>query len=143
MKTAFIKSKDVDRKWYVIDADGLVLGRLASRVAPILKGKTKPIYTPNADTGDFVIIINAEKVRLTGNKLENKIYYRHSGYPGGLKQKTAKELMESNPEKIVISAVHGMLPKNRLGKVQLKKLKVYRGSEHPHASQKPEALKLS
>jgi large subunit ribosomal protein L13 len=141
MKTQFISNKDVKRKWHLIDAEGMILGRLASRVAPILKGKTKPIYTPNADTGDYVIIINADKIRLTGNKLQNKVYYHHSGYPGGIKSKTAKELMSKSPEKVIISAVRGMLPKNSLGRMQLKKLKVYRGTEHPHKPQNPEPLK--
>jgi large subunit ribosomal protein L13 len=121
----------------------MVLGRLASKVAAILRGKTKPIYTPHVDTGDFVIVINAEKVRLTRNKLESKIYYHHSGYPGGLKEKTAKEIMRTSPEKLIISAVRGMLPKNTLGRRQLKKLKVYRGPEHLHQAQKPEPLNLS
>jgi large subunit ribosomal protein L13 len=141
MKTQFAKNKEVVRKWHLIDADGMVLGRLASRVAPILKGKTKPIYTPNTDTGDYVVIINADKVRLTGKKLEDKVYYHHSGYPGGIKERTAKELLAKSPEKIIISAIHGMLPKNKLGRAQIKKLKVYRGSEHPHKSQNPEVLK--
>lgn len=142
MKTRFISNREVQRKWHVIDAQGVVLGRLASRVAPILKGKTKAIYTPNADTGDYVVIINADKVRLTGNKLQNKVYYHHSGYPGGIKKRTVKELMDKSPEKVIISAVRGMLPKNSLGRMQLKKLKVYRGSEHPHAPQNPEPLKV-
>ncbi len=142
MKTIFAKKTDIQRKWHLVDADGMVLGRLASRVASILKGKTKPIYTPNVDTGDFVVIVNAAKVRLTGNKLKQKLYYHHTGYPGGIKKKTAKDIMNKNPEKIIESAVHGMLPKNRLGRVQFKKLKVYRGPEHPHASQNPQELKL-
>ncbi|GBE05082.1 MAG TPA: 50S ribosomal protein L13 [Nitrospirae bacterium] len=143
MKTFLAKNTDVEKKWHLVDADGAVLGRLASRVASILKGKTKPIYTPYIDTGDFVVVINAGKVRLTGNKLENKEYFRHSGYPGGIKKRTAKELMNSTPEKLIISAVHGMLPKNRLGRKQMKKLKVYSGPEHPHQSQNPVALKLN
>jgi large subunit ribosomal protein L13 len=143
MKTVFAKNKDIVRKWHLVDADGQVLGRLASRIAPILTGKTKPIYTPNADTGDFVIVINAEKIRLTGNKLQDKAYYHHSGYPGGIKKKTAKELMQKTPEKIIFSAIHGMLPKTKLGKVQLKKLKVYSGPDHPHQSQNPAVLKLT
>ncbi len=142
MKTIFTKNSDVIRKWHLVDADGMVLGRLASRVASILKGKTKPIYTPNTDTGDFVVIVNAAKIRLTGNKLEQKMYYHHSGYPGGIKKKSAKELMKVSPEKILFSAIHGMLPKNKLGRVQLKKLKVYSGPEHPHKSQNPETLKI-
>lgn len=142
MKTFLAKKTDVVRKWLVVNADGMVLGRLASRVASILKGKTKPIYTPNIDTGDFVVIVNADKVRLTGNKLENKVYYHHSGYPGGIKKKSAKDLMKQKPEKIIISAVHGMLPKNKLGRLQLKKLKVYSGPDHPHKAQNPEVIDL-
>ncbi len=141
MKTILAKKADIIRKWHLVDADGQVLGRLASRVASILKGKTKTIYTPNVDTGDFVVVINADKVRLTGNKLQDKTYYHHSGYPGGIKKKTAKEIMEDKPEQLIMSAVHGMLPKNKLGRVQLKKLKVYSGSEHPHQSQQPELMK--
>ncbi|HDZ61870.1 MAG TPA: 50S ribosomal protein L13 [Nitrospirae bacterium] len=143
MKTILAKKTDIVRKWHLVDADGQVLGRLASRVASILRGKTKTIYTPNVDTGDFVVIINAAKVRLTGNKLEDKTYYHHSGYPGGIKKKTAKEIMENKPEQLLMSAIHGMLPKNKLGRVQLKKLKVYSGAEHPHQSQGPEQMKLA
>jgi large subunit ribosomal protein L13 len=120
----------------------MVLGRLASRIAAILKGKTKPVYTPHVDTGDFVVVVNANKVRLTGNKLEQKMYYHHSGYPGGIKKKSAKDLMKNTPEKLVTSAVRGMLPKNTLGRLQLKKLKVYSGPGHPHKAQNPEVLKL-
>lgn len=143
MKTFLAKNKEIERKWHLVDADGLVLGRLASRVASILKGKTKPIYTANVDTGDFVVIINANKIRLTGNKLQNKVYIHHSGYPGGIKKKTAKEIMKESPEKLFMSAVRGMLPKNTLGRLQLRKLKVYSGSGHPHESQNPVALKLN
>ena len=143
MKTIIAKNSEIIRKWHLVDADGMVLGRLASRVASILKGKTKAIYTPNVDTGDFVVIVNADKIRLTGNKLDKKMYYHHSGYPGGIKKKSAKDIMKSSPEKIIFSAVHGMLPKNKLGRVQLKKLKVYSGPEHPHKSQTPEVLKLT
>ncbi len=143
MKTFLSKNTDVVRKWHLVDAEGMVLGRLTSRVALILKGKTKPIYTPHIDTGDFVIIVNADKIRLTGNKLQNKEYIHHSGYPGGIKKKTAKDLMKNTPEKTIISAVQGMLPKNKLGRLQLKKLKVYRGPEHPHKAQNPEVLKLT
>lgn len=142
MKTLFAKNSDVTRKWHVVDADGMVVGRLASRVASILRGKTKPVYTPHVDTGDFVIVLNAEKVRFTGNKLDQKKYFHHSGYPGGLKMKTAKDIMNKNPERIIMSAVRGMLPKNVLGKQQLRKLKVYRNNEHPHKSQNPEILNL-
>jgi large subunit ribosomal protein L13 len=143
MKTLFAKSTDVARKWNVIDADGMVVGRLASRVASILRGKNKPIFTPHADTGDYVIIVNAEKIRFTGNKLENKKYYRHSGFPGGIKEKTAQKIMNDSPEEIILTAVRGMLPKNKLGRQQFKKLKVYKGTDHPHIAQNPETLNLN
>jgi len=143
MKTFFPKKTDVTRKWYLVDADGLVVGRLVAKIATILNGKTKPIYTPNVDTGDFVIVVNADKVRFTGNKLKEKEYIHHSGYPGGLKIKTAREIMKTAPEKIIFSAVKGMLPKNKLGKLQLKRLKVYSSAEHPHKAQLPEILKLT
>ena len=143
MKTKFAKNTDVDRKWHVVNADGEVLGRLASRVAAVLKGKDKPIYTPHVDTGDFVVIINADKIRLTGNKIDQKEYYRHTGYPGGLRVKKAKDLMQNAPEEIINSAIRGMMPKNRLGREQFKKLKVYRGAEHPHKAQSPEPLNLT
>ena len=143
MKTIFAKDTDVERKWHVIDADGLVVGRLATKVADILRGKNKAIYTPHTDTGDFVVIVNAKKVRFTGNKLEQKKYYHHTGYPGGIKMTTAKELMNETPEKVIISAVRGMLPKNKLAKQQLSKLKVYSGPEHPHQAQNPETLNPS
>lgn len=142
MKTQFAKKGEIDRKWYVLDAEGKVLGRLASKVATYLRGKTKPVFTPNVDTGDFVIVINADKIRLTGKKLEEKVYYHHTGYPGGLKAQTAKERLNRSPESLIMDAVKGMLPKNRLGRAMLKKLKVYRGSEHPHAAQKPETLNI-
>jgi large subunit ribosomal protein L13 len=142
MKTQFAKKGEIERKWYVVDAKDMVLGRLASRVAAYLRGKTKPVFTPNVDTGDFVIVVNADKIRLTGRKLEGKVYYHHSGYPGGLKAETAGERLNRSPEKLIIGAVKGMLPKNRLGRVMLKKLKVYRGAEHPHTAQKPEPLML-
>ena len=140
MKTTFAIDTDVNKKWHLIDADGLVVGRLATKVADILRGKNKAIYTPHTDTGDFVVIINAEKVRFTGNKLEQKIYYRHTGYPGGIRAATAKDIIKKTPERIIISAVRGMLPKNRLARKQLNKLKVYSGPEHPHKSQNPEPL---
>lgn len=142
MKTQFAKKGEIDRKWYVLDAEGRVLGRLASKVATYLRGKTKPVFTPNMDTGDFVIVINADKIRLTGKKLDEKVYYQHTGYPGGLKAQTAKERLNRSPESLIMDAVKGMLPKNRLGRAMLKKLKVYRGSEHPHAAQKPETLNI-
>jgi large subunit ribosomal protein L13 len=140
MKTQFAKKGDFDRKWYVVDAKDAVLGRLAVKVATYLRGKNKPVFTPNVDTGDFIIVINADKVRLTGNKQTDKMYYHHSGYIGGIKAKTANELLEDRPEKIIEQAVWGMLPKNRLGRTMIKKLKVYRGAEHPHRAQSPEIL---
>ena len=143
MKTKFAKNTDVDRKWHVVNADGLVLGRLASRVAAVLKGKDKAIYTPHVDTGDFVVIINADKIRLTGNKIDQKEYYRHTGYPGGLRVKKAKDLIQDAPEQIISTAIRGMMPKSRLGRQQFKKLKVYRGSDHPHQAQNPEPLNLT
>jgi len=142
MKTTFAKASEIKKRWYVVDATDMVVGRLASRVASVLRGKTKPIYTPHVDTGDYVVVINAEKARFTGNKLNTKMYYHHSGYPGGIKRESARDLMKESPERIIISAVKGMLPKNRLGRKQLKKLKVYRGSDHPHQAQKPETLNL-
>ena len=140
MKTQFARKGDIDRKWYVVDAKDAVLGRLAVKVATYLRGKNKPVFTPNVDTGDFIIVINADKVRLTGNKQTDKIYYHHSGYIGGIKAKSAKEVIEESPEKIIEQAVWGMLPKNRLGRTMIKKLKVYRGAEHPHKAQSPEIL---
>ncbi len=142
VRTVFVKKDDADRKWYVIDASGKVLGKLAVRVADYLRGKHKPVFTPNSDTGDFVVIVNAEKVKLTGKKLDQKMYYRHSGYPGGLRADSARGLMAKKPEHIVSEAVWGMLPKNRLGRQMLRKLKVYKGAEHPHAAQRPEDLSL-
>ncbi len=140
MRTQFAKKKEVERKWYLFDARDRVLGRLAVRIATYLRGKNKPVFTPNVDTGDFVVVVNAGKIKLTGNKLDNKIYYHHSGYIGGIKSTTAKDRLDSDPEGIVMDAVWGMLPKNRLGRAMLKKLKVYRGSEHPHSAQKPEII---
>lgn len=142
MKTYMAKPADVDRKWYVIDASNQTLGRLATEVATILRGKHKPTFTPHVDTGDFVIVINAEKVRLTGNKLSQKKYRHHSGYPGGLKEMDYRTLLQRRPEKAIELAVKGMLPHNRLGDQMYKKLKVYRGSEHPHQAQKPELREL-
>jgi large subunit ribosomal protein L13 len=142
VKTYMAKPTDVDRKWYVIDASNQTLGRLATEVATILRGKHKPTFTPHVDTGDFVIVINAEKVRLTGNKLSQKKYQHHSGYPGGLKEMDYRTLLQRRPEKAIELAVKGMLPHNRLGDQMYKKLKVYRGSEHPHQAQKPELREL-
>lgn len=138
MKSYMAKPNEVERKWYVIDAEGKVLGRLATEVATILRGKNKPIYTPHVDTGDHVIIINAEKIKLTGNKLNQKNHVYHTGYPGGLKQVPYSELIEKNPQRIIELAVKGMLPKNRLGRAMIKKMKVYSGETHNHEAQKPE-----
>ncbi len=140
--TMTAKPSEIEKKWYVIDAEGQVLGRLASEVAAILKGKNKPYYTPNIDTGDYVIIINAEKIKLTGNKLTKKFYYTHSGYPGGLKTTQYKDLMKNKPEFVVEKAIKGMLPKNKLGDAQGRKLKVYAGPTHKNAAQNPEVYTL-
>ena len=142
MKTYTAKPEEVERKWFVIDAQGRVLGRLASYVASRLRGKHKPTYTPHVDTGDHVIVVNADKVVLTGRKWDAKMYYRHSGYVGGLKSTSAKRLFEKGPPELVVHAVRGMLPKNRLGRKMLKKLKVYVGPEHPHVAQQPESLQF-
>ena len=140
MRTPFAKRNEVERKWYLFDAKDEVLGRIAVKIAVCLRGKNKPIFTPHVDTGDFVIVINAEKVKLTGNKLDDKIYYHHSGFPGGIKAETARKRLSSHPERVITDAVWGMLPKGRLGRAMMKKLKVYRGIDHPHAAQKPEAV---
>jgi large subunit ribosomal protein L13 len=142
MKTYVAKEQEVEKRWYLVDAADKILGRLATQIAMRLRGKHKSIFTPHADTGDFVVVINAGKVKLTGRKWDKKIYYRHSGYIGGLKQITAKELRVKRPEDIIRFAVKGMLPKNSLGRRQLKKLKVYAGPEHPHAAQQPEVLEI-
>jgi large subunit ribosomal protein L13 len=142
MKSYIAKPYEVERKWYIVDAEGKTLGRLASEVAKILRGKHKPIYTPHVDTGDHVIVINAEKVVLTGRKLDQKMYRHHSGYPGGLKEIPYRKFLAENPEKAVTLAVRGMLPKNRLGRKMIRKLKVYRGAEHKHHAQKPEVLEI-
>ncbi len=138
MKSYMAKTNEIDRKWYLIDAEGKVLGRLASEIATILSGKHKPIYTPHVDTGDFVVVINADKIKLTGKKLEQKNYIYHTGYPGGLKKIPYERLIKERPERIIELAVKGMLPKNRLGRKMIKKLKVYAGLEHKHEAQKPE-----
>lgn len=140
MKTQFAKKGEVERKWYVVDARDAILGKLATKIATYLRGKNKPVFTPHVDTGDFIIVINAEKVRLTGNKLTDKVYYHHSGYIGGIKAETAKEMLDKHPERIIEKAVWGMLPKNSLGRQMIKKLKVYKGTEHPHKAQSPEIL---
>ena len=142
MKTYQEKPLEVEREWLVIDAEDQVLGRVATKAAQLLKGKHKPQYTPHVDTGDFVIIINADKIRVTGTKASSKEYYRHSGYPGGLKCETFAEAMQKHPERVIEHAVKGMLPKNTLGRAMGKKLKVYTGSEHPHAAQKPRKIEL-
>ena len=137
MKTFSLKNSEVSRDWVVFDASGKILGRFATKIADKLRGKDKPTFTPHVDGGDFVVVINADKVKVTGNKAEQKKYYKHSLYPGGLKEKSFKEVLESSPERIIENAVKGMLPKNKLGKSIIKKLKVYSGSEHPHESQNP------
>ena len=142
MKTFFPKNEEVVKSWFLVDAEGLVLGRLAARLAMILRGKDKPTFTPHTDTGDFVVVINAEKVKLTGNKLADKMYERHSGYPGGLTVLNAKTMLTKKPEDVITLAVKGMLPKNILGRHMLKKLKVYKGSQHPHKAQMPKQLEL-
>jgi large subunit ribosomal protein L13 len=142
MKTYLPKMKDVQKKWYLVDAEGKTLGRLASQVAAVLRGKHKPTYTPHMDMGDNVIIVNAEKVQVTGRKFDQKEYYRHSRYPGGLTVTSFSDMIQSKPERLVTLAVKGMLPHNRLGRVILKHLKVYRGPEHPHEAQQPERLEL-
>ena len=142
MKTFMANANNVERKWYLVDATNMPLGRLASQVASILRGKNKPTYTPHVDTGDYVVIINSDKVVLTGNKLNNKMYRHHSSWMGGLKERTAKQVMENNSDFAVTKAVKGMLPKNNLGRQMLKKLKVFKGAEHTHEAQKPELIKL-
>ena len=142
MKTFMLRKEDVEHKWYVIDAEGKTLGKVAALAASVLRGKNKPTYTPHVACGDNVIIINAEKVKLTGNKLEDKIYYNHSGYPGGLRERTAKTMVEKYPVEMVERAVKGMLPKNRLGRQIYRQLFVYAGSEHKHQAQKPESLEV-
>jgi len=142
MGTYSAKKEEIQRSWHVVDANGKTLGRLASVVASVLKGKTKPIYTRHVDTGDFVIVINAEKIHLTGKKLDQKNYYSHSGYPGGFKSISAGKLLKTKPEEVFKKAVEGMLPKNQLGKQMLSKLKVYAGAQHPHSAQQPAEMKV-
>ena len=136
------KPGEVARRWYVVDAEGQTLGRLATRVADTLRGKGKPEYTPHVDTGDFVVVVNAEKIRVTGNKLDQKLYYRHSGYPGGLRSRTLREQLDRRPTEVLRKAVKGMLPRNKLASAQIGKLKIYAGPEHPHSAQSPEPLTL-
>lgn len=142
MKTTITKPADVERTWYVVDADGQTLGRLAARVAAVLRGKHKPGFSPSVDCGDYVIIVNADKIHVTGNKLTDKMYYRHSGYPGGLTEMTLRDQLKRYPTRPVELAVKGMLPKNKLGRQMIKKLKVYQGAEHPHQAQQPLPLEL-
>lgn len=142
-ETYVSRTEDVEREWWIIDAEGQTLGRLASKVAAILRGKHKPTFAPNVDTGDFVVIVNAGKVRTTGNKLDQKVYYHHSGYPGGIKGITLRDQLRGRfPERVIETAVRGMLPKNSLGATMFKKLKLYKGTEHPHVAQKPKKLEL-
>lgn len=143
MKTESAKPNEIEQKWYVVDAADEVLGRLATRIALILRGKNKPQFTPHVDTGDFVVVINADKVRLTGKKLTDKTYYHHTGYPGGIRAVSAGKLLEKHPDRVMQNAVRGMLPKNKLGRKMLSKLKVYAGPEHPHAAQQPEPISLT
>src|SRR4051794_40521955 len=140
MRTYTAKPGEIERQWYVVDADARTLGRLATQIADVLRGKGKPAYTPHVDTGDFVIVVNAEKVHVTGQKLDQKIYYRHSGYPGGLRERTLREQLARRPEEVLRKAVKGMLPRNRLGRQQLTKLKIYAGPDHPHEAQEPQQL---
>jgi len=141
MKTWNAKPGEIEREWRLVDAEGQTLGRLATRIADTLRGKDKPQFTPHVDTGDFVVVVNAEKVAVTGKKLDDKKYHRHSGYPGGLRTRTLREQLERRPEEVIRKAVKGMLPRNRLGRAQLRKLKVYAGPEHPHTAQAPKELK--
>jgi len=142
VNTYVTKPNDIKHDWYVVDAQGQTLGRLATRIATVLKGKHKPIYSPSMDTGDYVVVINAEKIVATGHKLDEKMYYRHTGYPGGLRQINLRDQLAKHPERVISAAVRGMLPHNRLGRAMFKKLKVYAGAEHPHAAHKPKTLAL-
>ena len=142
MKTTALRTQDIEQKWYLMDCSGKKLGRLSVQVANILRGKNKPEYTPNSDIGDFVVLVNAKKIEVTGNKAENKIYYRHTGYPGGIKKISFKDQLDKDPEKLIRDAVKGMLPKNRLNRQIIKKLKVYNDDQHPHAAQKPVSIEL-
>jgi large subunit ribosomal protein L13 len=142
MKTWNAKPNELEKRWYVVDADGKTLGRLCTLIADTLRGKTKPTYTPHVDTGDFVIVVNAEKVAVTGNKLDEKIYYRHSGFPGGLKSRTLRQQLQARPTEVIRIAVKGMLPKNKLASAQISKLKIYAGPDHPHEAQAPVPLEV-
>ncbi len=142
MKTWTAKPHEVERRWFVVDAEGKTLGRLATQIADTLRGKGKAEYTPHVDTGDFVVVVNAEKIAVTGKKLDDKIYFRHSGYPGGLRQRTLREQLDRRPTEVLRKAVKGMLPRNRLARAQIRKLKIYVGPEHPHEAQAPKELEL-
>lgn len=142
MKTFVTKPSDVQREWYVVDAEGKTLGRLATEIARVLRGKHKPTFQPNIDTGDFVIVVNCDKVVVTGNKLNEKFYYRHSGYPGGLRSISLRDQLQQHPDRVIYEAVKGMIPHNRLGRQQIKKLKIYRRADHPHAAQQPKPLEF-
>lgn len=142
MKTFSLKEREIDRKWFVVDAKNLILGRMASQIANRLRGKYKPEFCPHIDNGDFIVVINCEKIKVTGKKLEEKIYYRHSGWVGGLKETTLQQMLAKHPDRVITLAVRGMLPKNKLGRAMLKRLKVYAGSEHPHFAQNPQPLVL-
>ena len=142
MKTYIARAEDMEREWFLVNAEGKTLGRLASEIAKVLRGKHKPIYTPHLDCGDYVIVVNAEKVQVTGRKLDQKMYYRHTGYPGGIKSISLRNQLQKHPERVLQAAVRGMLPKNRLGRKMLKKLKVYAGDSHPHQAQQPKVLEL-
>ena len=142
MKTYTARAEDIKQEWFLVNAEGKTLGRLASEIAQVLRGKHKPIYTPHLDCGDFVIVVNAEKVRVTGRKLDQKMYYRHTGYPGGIKSISLRNQLQKHPERVLEAAVRGMLPKNRLGRKMFKKLKVYAGNSHPHQAQQPNVLEL-
>ena len=142
MKTYSAKPGEITREWYVVDAEGQTLGRLATQIADVLRGKRKPVYTPHVDTGDFVVVVNAEKIAVTGNKLDDKMYYRHSGYPGGLKERPLREQLDRRPTEVLRKAVKGMLPKNKLAAAQIGKLKIYEGPEHPHEAQAPKPFEL-
>jgi large subunit ribosomal protein L13 len=143
MKTYSAKPGEIEREWFLVDAEGQTLGRLATRIANTLRGKGKPQYTPHVDTGDFVVVVNAEKIAVTGSKLDSKLYYRHSGYPGGIRSRTLREQLDRRPTEVLRKAVKGMLPKNKLAAAQLTKLKIYAGPEHPHAAQSPKTMELS
>jgi len=142
VRTFTAKTAEIKRQWYIVDAQGQTLGRLASKIAPILKGKHKPTYTPHLDCGDFVVVVNVDKVRVTGRKLDQKIYYRHTEYPGGLKSINLRDQLAQHPDRVLMAAIKGMLPKNRLGRQMIKKLKLYAGEAHPHQAQQPKSLTL-